>query len=328
MKASFMRALLAPGLGTVIALAFPLSASAADTYPSKPIRLIVNTAPGGYTDVTTRFIAQRMSEKLGQPIVIENRAGADGLVGIRYVKSAPNDGYTLLAAAGTIAIQPAVKKDPGYDLVRDFTGVGPMARTPLVMIVGPNQPDKSFSDFASRAKANPNKLTFGSAGVGTTTHVGAAMLLRQSGLSLLHVPYKGNGAAMPDVLGGRVDMLLEAYGSSAGNIKGGAVKAIGVTSSSRLPALPDVPTLAEQGVKDFSYYLYIGLLAPAGTPKAAINRLSEALRSATQSSEIKDRLKQDGGEAVSMSPEDFNAFLKKDMDKMSKLVVDLHLPKQ
>jgi tripartite-type tricarboxylate transporter receptor subunit TctC len=309
------------------ALTAPTTAKAADAYPNKPIRLVVNTAPGGWTDVTTRYIAQKMSEKLGEPILVDNRAGADGLVGIRYVKSAPKDGYTILASAGTIAIQPSVKQEPGYDLPRDFVGIGPMARTPLVMIVGAGQPDKSLKDFVNRAKASPNKLTYGSAGVGSTTHLGAAMFMRESGLSLLHVPYKGNGAAMPDVLGGRLDTIFEAYGSSAGNIKGGAVRALGVTSSTRLAALPNVPTLAEQGYKDFSYYLYIGMVAPAGTPKAAIQKLSDALRTVTQSEEVKAKLKDEGSEPMTMSSDEFTVFLRKDMDRMSRLVEELHIPK-
>jgi tripartite-type tricarboxylate transporter receptor subunit TctC len=149
-------------------------AAGADAYPSRPVRIVVNTAPGGLTDITTRLVAQKMSEKLGQPVIIDNKAGADGLLGIRYVKTQPADGYTLLGAAGTVGIQPEVKLDPGYDLVKDFTGVGPMVRSPLLLVEGPSQPDKTIADFVARAKAAPDKLTYASAGVGTTTHLGAA----------------------------------------------------------------------------------------------------------------------------------------------------------
>jgi tripartite-type tricarboxylate transporter receptor subunit TctC len=282
MKTMSMPTIFRQGLGAVlIALAGAGSAGAADSFPTRPVRIVVNTAPGGLVDVTTRLVAEKMREKLGQPVIVENRAGGDGLVGLRSVKAAPPDGYTLLSTAGTIAIQPAVKQDAGYDLVKDFTGVGPMVRSALLMVVGSGQPDKTLADFITRATAYPKAVSYASAGVGTTTHIGAAMFLQQSGLNLMHVPYKGNAAAMPDVMTGRVDMIFEAYGSGASKVKEGTLRALGVTSTTRLPALPEVPTIAEQGVTNFSYYLWIGVVAPAGTPKDVVQRLSDALRSAT-----------------------------------------------
>jgi tripartite-type tricarboxylate transporter receptor subunit TctC len=269
-----------------------------------------------------------MGEQLGQAVVVENRAGGDGLLGIRAVKDAPADGYTLLASAGTIAIQPAVKKEPGYDLAQDFTGIGPMIRFPLLMVVGSKQPDKTLEEFIARAKANPRDMSYASAGVGTTTHVGAAMFLQRTGLSLLHVPYKGNGAAMTDVMAGRVSMVFEAYGSSASKVKDGTLRALGVTSTARLPSLPDVPTIAEQGIPDFSYYLYLGLLSPAGTPKEVVQRLSNALQSALSSTELKERFRNEGSEAMIMSSGEFDEFLKQDVARMSKLAAELGLPKE
>jgi tripartite-type tricarboxylate transporter receptor subunit TctC len=269
-----------------------------------------------------------MSEKLGQQVIVENRAGADGLVGIRAVKAAPGDGYTLLGAAGTIAIQPAVKQDPGYDLLQDFAPIGPMVRSALVVVVGPGQPDKTLGEFVARAKANPNKLSYASAGVGTTTHVGAALFLQQSGLNLLHVPYKGNAAAMPDVMSGRVDMIFEAFGSGASKLKAGTLRGLAVTSTRRLPALPQLPTVAEQGFPNFSYYLWLGLFAPAGTPKDVVQRLSEALRSATSSKALVERFSDEGTEPLQASPEEFTEFLKRELAQMAKLVAALGLPKQ
>lgn len=312
-------------------LALALSAAcavAADPFPSKPVRIVVNTAPGGLTDITTRLVAQKMGEKLGQSVIIDNKAGADGLLGIRYVKTQPADGYTLLGSAGTIAIQPAVKLDPGYELLKDFTGVGPMVRSPLLMVEGMDQPDKTLADFVARAKAAPDKLAYASAGVGTTTHLGAALFLQQAGLKLMHVPYKGNGAAMPDVIAGRVSMIFEAYGSGAGKVKGGQLKALAVTSTKRLPGLPDVPTIAEQGVPGYSYYLWLGLMAPTGTPKEVLAKLSEALHFALNSKEIQERMREDGSEPMLMSPEDYNEFLKRDVGQMQKLVTLLGIEKQ
>lgn len=316
---------------TFVAFAVALAANsalAADPFPTKSVRIVVNTAPGGLTDIVTRLIAQKMGDKLGQSVIVDNRAGGDGLLGIRAVKAAPADGYTLLGAAGTVAIQPLVKLDPGYDLAKDFAGIGPMVRSPLLMVVGASQPDKTLADFISRSKANPNKQSYASAGVGTTTHVGAAMFLQQAGLQLLHVPYKGNGAAMPDVMAGRVDMIFEAYGSGASKVKGGQLRALGITSTKRLSGLPDVPTIADAGVPNFSYYLWLGLLAPAGTPKDVVNRLSEALHFALNSKELKDRFQDDGSEPMLMAPDEFDGFLKREQAQLSKLVTDLGISKQ
>jgi tripartite-type tricarboxylate transporter receptor subunit TctC len=329
MKRALTRAMVVRSLGAaVVVFSSVLSAGASDSFPTKPVRVIVNTAPGGLTDLTTRLVAQKMGEQLGQAVVVENRAGGDGLLGIRAVKDAPADGYTLLASAGTIAIQPAVKKEPGYDLAQDFTGIGPMIRFPLLMVVGSKQPDKTLEEFIARAKANPRDMSYASAGVGTTTHVGAAMFLQRTGLSLLHVPYKGNGAAMTDVMAGRVSMVFEAYGSSASKVKDGTLRALGVTSTARLPSLPDVPTIAEQGIPDFSYYLYLGLLSPAGTPKEVVQRLSNALQSALSSTELKERFRNEGSEAMIMSSGEFDEFLKQDVARMSKLAAELGLPKE
>lgn len=309
------------------ALALGVTAAAAQTFPNKPVRIVVNTGSGGLTDLTARIVGQKMAEKLGQPVVIENRGGADGVIGSRYVKSSPADGYTILATASSVAIQPTVKLDPGYDLTKDFTGVGMMVRSPLLMVAAPNEPAKTLAEYVARAKANPNKMSYASAGTGTTTHVAAAIVLQNQQVELIHVPYKGNGAALPDVLGGRVGMLMEAYAVAAPYIKSGALKAYGVTSASRLAALPEVPTFKELGVSQ-SYTLWLGLLAPAGTPKEAIQKLSEALHYATSSPELSERFRAEGSETSNMSPEEFNELLRKEVAQMSKLMADLKVEKQ
>jgi tripartite-type tricarboxylate transporter receptor subunit TctC len=323
MKTRLDRALTA----AVFALATAAPAIA-EAYPSRPIRIVVNSSPGGLLDMVTRLVGQQMSDKLGQPVIIDNKAGADGLLGIRYAKTQPADGYTVLATAGTIAIQPALKQDPGYDPVKDFTGIGPMVRSPLLMVVGPGQPDKTLNDFIARAKASPDKLSYASAGTGTTTYMGAAMFLQQAGLHLLHVPYKGNAAAMSDVIAGRVGMIFEAYGSGAAKVKAGQLRALGVTSTARLPALPEVPTITEQAVPGFNYYLWLGLLAPAGTPPEAVSRLSEALRAALGSKELAQRLRADAAEPMPMQPEAFNEFLRREVAQMNSFAAELGLPKQ
>lgn len=311
----------------VLALAVT-SAVAADPFPTRPIRIIVTSAPGGLLDTTTRIVAQKLGEKLSQQIVVENRPGAGGLVAIRFVKAAPADGYTLLATPNTIAIQQVVSLNPGYETERDFAGVGPMTRAPLLLVVSPDQADKTLVDFISRAKANPGKLTYASAGIGTSTHLGAAAFVQRAGLNMVHVPYQGNPKAWPDLISGRVDMLFEPYGSGASMIHAGKLKALGVASIKRLEALPDLPTFAEQGVPNFTAYSWFGLLAPAQTPKEVIRRLAEALRATLTSAELKERFRSEGQEAMLMSPDEFNGFIKGEVADISILVSAIGLPKQ
>ena len=311
----------------LIALA-STSALAQDAYPNRPIRVIVNTAPGGLTHVMTRLIAQQMGEHLKQSLVIDNRAGGDGLIGIRAAKTSPADGYTLLATAGTIALQMAVRSDPGYDLTKDFVGIGPMGRSPFLLVTAPASPYKTMAEFVARAKATPDKIAFASAGLGTVPHLGTEKLFQQLGLKLQHVPYKGNGPAMPDVMSGRVDVIFEAYGSSAGRIKGGQLRVLGVSGTSRLAALPDVPTLAEQGAPGYSWYTWLSLTAPAGTPKDVVHKLSEALRAAMASKAVADRFREDGMEPMSMTPDEFNQFLAREVTQAHKTVTELNIPKQ
>ena len=312
----------------VLALGTSQAAFAADAFPSRPVRILVNTAPGGLTDITTRLIAQQMGDTLKQSVIVENRAGGDGLIGIRAVKAAPADGYTLLATAGTIALQMAVRAEPGYDLIKDFTGIGLMGRSPYLMVVAPTSSYKTLGEYVAAAKATPAKVTYASAGVGTAVHLATEQYMHQMGIKLMHVPYKGNGAAMPDVMAGRVEMILEAYGSSSGKIKGGQLRALGVTSSSRISALPDVPTFAESGAPGYSYYTWLCIVAPAGTPKDVVAKLSDALRAATSSQAIKDRYRDDGMEAMNMTPDEFNRFLAREVTQAQKAVTEYGVQKQ
>uniref|UniRef100_A0A9E8CRH0 Tripartite tricarboxylate transporter substrate binding protein n=1 Tax=Bosea sp. NBC_00436 TaxID=2969620 RepID=A0A9E8CRH0_9HYPH len=312
----------------LLAIAVAGGARAADAFPSRPVRILVNTGPGGLVDVTTRLVAEKMREALGQSVVVENRAGGDGLVGIVAAKTANPDGYTLLASAATIAIQPAVKLDPGYNLEKDFVGVGSMLRAPFIIVVGGREPDRTLADFIARAKKVPEKMSYASAGVGTATHMAAAQFLKQAGIDILHVPYKGNGPALPDVMAGRVSMIFEAYNSGIGKINDGTLRALGVTSTERLPGLPNVPTIAEQGVQGYSYYGYVGLYAPAGTPKEVVDKISTALRTTLANEEIKQRFRDGGGEALVMQPEQFEAFVKQDLVAIEKFVRELGIEKK
>jgi tripartite-type tricarboxylate transporter receptor subunit TctC len=324
-----MKNLFGRGIALVVAaLASATSALAADPFPAKPIRLVVASAAGGSLDVTARLVAKGMSEKLGQPVVVENLVGAGSLIAIRTVKAAPADGYTLLAAVNTVLIQQALSNDPGYDVGKDFVGVGPMTRSPFVLVTASSQPDKNVTDLLARAKANPGKLTYASAGIGSTTLLAAALFAQQAGAHLTHIPYKGNAAAWPDLIAGRVDLLFEGTGGAIAMTREGRLKALGITSSKRLEALPNVPTIAEQGVPNYSFYFWVGLLAPSATPKDVLQTLSTAMRSALSSTELKNRFRDEGAEIMSMSPEEFTQFLKSESTAVTKLVSELNLPKQ
>jgi len=311
-----------------LALAAAAPLAGAQTYPTKPIRFIVNTAPGGSTDLVTRIVAQHMSDQLGQTIVVDNRAGADGLIGIRAARSAAADGYTILAATGTLLVQPLLKSDAGYHPLKDFNGIGLIARSPLLLMVGGDQPDRSFSDFVARAKANPGKLTYASAGIGTLTHLPLALIVQQANLQLQHIPYKGTGPAFADVGAGRVTAVMTAYTSGLPHLQSGKMRPIGVSSTARLAALPNLPTLSEQGLAGYSFYTWYALLAPAGTPNAAIQKLAEALRTTQGNKDLAERFRIDGSEITPMTPGEFGGYLKQEAAKLDKLVTDLGLTKK
>ncbi|MDF3836692.1 tripartite tricarboxylate transporter substrate-binding protein [Cupriavidus basilensis] len=322
-----MRTFLKRAFVSVSIATFALAGTAAEEYPTKPIRIVVPSAPGGLADIAVRVVAQKMSERLGQPVTVENKPGADTLLGTRYVKAAPADGYTLLSASNTISIQAAIKLDAGYEL-KDFVGIGPYIRSPYVMLVGAAQPDKSAKDFIARGTSNPKSLSFASGGVGTSPYMAEQMFLQRAGLNLMHVPYKGIAAAMPDVISGRVTMIFDAVGSSAGHMRAGRLRALGMTSTNRLSAFPDVPTIAEQGMPGFSSYVTIGLLAPAATPKFIVKKLAAALQGAIASREVRERFEPDGAEFVPVSPEEYMESLKREQAEFAKLAEELGISKQ
>jgi tripartite-type tricarboxylate transporter receptor subunit TctC len=221
-----------------------------------------------------------------------------------------------------------VSREPGYDLAKDFVGVSPLTRAPFLLLTAPSQPDKNLPQLLARAKQNPGTVRYGSAGNGSTTHLAAAMFASQAKVDLQYVPYKGNSAAWPDLVAGRVGLLMEPYSTAASMIKAGQLKALGNTGTKRLDVLPDVATIPEQGVPSYSFYLWMGLLAPAETPKDAVQKLSEAARVALASPELKKRFRDEGSEPMAMSPEEFTRFLGNEALSYGKLVSDLALPKE
>ena len=286
-----IKSIVSHGLAALALGVYCGTSSAAEAFPTKPIRIIVPAAAGGALDSTTRLVAQKMSEKLGQQVLVDNRAGADTLLGTRAVKDAPADGYTILAQANGLSLLPFIRIDPGYDPLKDFTGLGFMTRAPMIMEVGAEQPDRTVADFIARAKAN--KLSYASAGTGGPPHVAAALFLQTVGLDVMHVPYRGNAAALPDVAGGRVEMIFDGYISSIPYLQSGKLRPLAVTSPTRIAPLPNVPTFIEQGI-NYTYTLWLGLLVRTGTPKDVVQRLSDALRFALGSKELSDRFRSEG----------------------------------
>jgi tripartite-type tricarboxylate transporter receptor subunit TctC len=311
----------------LLALAIATPALAADPYPTKPIRVIVNSAPGALLDTTIRAVAQKMSQGLGQPIVVENNTGGGGLIGIRQVKMAAPDGYTLLASAGTVALATVTRLDPGYEL-KDFAPISAMTTTPYIMVGAVSLPDKTLAELVARAKANPGALDYASGGIGTTTHVAAGLFLGMAGLTMQHVPYRGNASAMPDVIAGRVRFLIDGITTSGPNVREGRLRAYGITSTKRSAVYPEIPTIAEQGYPGYEYIAYNGLLAPAATPKEIVQRLNEAMRNALTSDELRERFRKEGQEASPQTPEEFAAMLRQDAQKTAKMMADFGIAKE
>lgn len=311
----------------ILALAGAVSAVAADPYPSKPIHIVVPSAPGGGLDITSRLMAQKMQEFLGQPVIIDNRAGAETMLGTRIAKHAAPDGYTILSQSNGFSVLPAMKLDPGFDPLNDFTGIGLMLKAPMITEVGRDMPEKTLADIIAHAKAEPGKMTYGTGGAGTPQQLSAAAFLLKADLSMTEVPYRGAGPTAVDLAGGRLNMANDIYAPSAGYYRSGAIRPIAVAGERRIAPLPDVPTFKEQGV-DFVFNAWLGLMAPAGTPKEVIKRLSDALHYATADKDLLARFNAEGSELGTESPEEFNAFLRKDVEEGGKTIAALKIQKQ
>ena len=289
-------------------------------YPTKIIRIINPLAAGGNVDIVARGVAEQLSRQLGQQVLVENRPGASALVGTRYVKGQPADGYTMLAVANTFARVPAIIPDAGYDPVRDFTGVSQTCDIPMVLVVNPALPVKTFREFIALAKKRPGELTYGSAGVGGTGHVAAEMLGQQAGIKLMHIPYKGNAPATTDLVGGQIMLMFDQVSTSAGYIKAGRLRALAVTSKTRTPLFPDLPTIDESGVKGFHDTTFNGLMAPAGTPREILEKLRAEVVKAVAVQALQDRFDKLGIPLVaSASLDDYNAFIRSHVENFARL---------
>lgn len=295
----------------------------AQNYPSKQVRIVVPLAPGGNLDIVARAVAAPMGETFGHQVIVENRPGASSLVGTQFVAKAPADGYTLLAIANTFATVPSLMKNPGYDALKDFTGVSLTCLVPMVLVVTPSLPARSVKDLIALGRAQPGQLAYGTSGAGSTGHIAAELLGQQSGIKMLHVPYKGNAATIVDVIAGNVQIMFDQVSTSKAYVDSGRLRALGVTSLKRSPLFPEVPTIDESGLKGYEEITFNGLIAPAGTPREALTRLQTEVSRIVRLPELRKRYIERGIElTASAAPGDFTAYIKTEFDKKAKLARD------
>ncbi|HXX07600.1 MAG TPA: tripartite tricarboxylate transporter substrate binding protein [Pseudolabrys sp.] len=303
---------------------WPLSTqaqSSASDYPNHPITLIVPYAPGGGNDVVARAVADPMSKSLGQPVVIENRGGAGGSVGTRQVAKSPPDGYTLgLGGTGTLAVDPTLYPNVGYDPRKDFAPIGLIATTPLIVLVNESVPARNVQELVALAKTQPGKLNYASAGTGSGIHLGTVLFAESAGINITHIPYKGSGPALTDLLGGHVQIYFSSLPPAVGLVKEGKLRALAVTSLKRSASFPDIPTVAEQGLPGFEAVLHYGIVAPAGTPRPIVDKLNGALRAALNDPTVNGHLATEGAEPLPTTPEEYAADIDREETKWSALV--------
>ncbi len=317
---------IAPGVVSGLAIAiFSTSvwAQTAGRFPVRPVRIIVPVAASGNVDLVARGIAQQMTESIGQQINVENRPGASALVGTQYVAKSKPDGYTILAVGNTFTVVPAIMANSGYDPLADFTGVSVTCLVPQVLVVNPALPAQSVKDLVALAKSRPGELTYGTSGSGATGHIAAEFFSRQMGISLTHVPYKGTAQAAVDLIGGQLSLMFDQISTATPQIKAGKLRALAVTSRTRSPLFPDLPTVDESGAPGYEDVTWNGLVAPAGTPREALVRLHEEVAKAVRIPALRKRFLDSGVELhASASPEAFTAYVRGKVEKDRKLATE------
>lgn len=297
------------------------AAASAQDFPARPITIIVAQPPGGGTDIISRLVAQQLSVQLGKPVVVENKPGAGTIVGSEAAAKAPPDGYTLLAGlTANMAVNPSLFKHLPYDPIRDFTPVGMMAEFPFVLVVSKNFQAKSVKELLAMAKAKPGEINFASAGNGTGQHLSAELFKLMAGVDMTHVAYRGATPAYADVISGRTPVFFDNLASALGQIKGGSVRALGVTGAERSPLLPDVPTIAEAGVPGYQNYVWFGLWAPKKTPQPVVEKLYAEIRKAVATPSVKERIMKDAGVPMETPLKDIEPMVKADIAKWADVI--------
>ncbi|MGE8687786.1 MAG: Bug family tripartite tricarboxylate transporter substrate binding protein [Achromobacter sp.] len=311
------KAVLAASLA-ILALGGAAGAHAA--WPERPVTMVVPFPPGGPTDLVARVLAKQLTDQLGQTVVVENKGGANGNIGMQYAAAAKPDGYTVLYNTSSIALSPNLYRSLAFDPVKDFAPVSSTAVIPLVLLVHPSVPAKDTQSFVQYARAHPGKLSYGSAGAGNVTHLGALLLLRSLEIDAVHVPYRGSAPAMTDLVGGQVQLMTNTLNDSLGFVREGKLRALAVTSSARSDQLPDVPTVAETAVPGFEMGAWQGVVVPAGTPEPVIEKLNAEIRRALQSPEMQKQLKAQGAQALGSTPQEYAAYIKSEISRWGEVV--------
>jgi len=317
---------LLPLKAAAVLLALSASALAQD-YPNKPVRLIIPFPPGGSNDVVGRMIATQLGEKLGKQVIVDNRAGAGGVIGTEVAANSPPDGYTLLVISIAHAVNPWLYKLT-YDPIKSFTPIGILASGPNVLVVNPELPVKSVKELIALAKQKPGDLQYASAGVGSFQHLGGELFKLEAGVDILHVPFKGGGPAMIDVIGGHTKVMFSSLVQTTPHIKSGKLRALGTGGLKRSPVLPDVPTIAEAGVPSYEAVNWWGIVAPAGTPPAIIEKLHKDLAAVQSSPATQEQFSKEGATVVQMSSADFGKFMQTEMAKWERVVKEGKLKAQ
>ncbi len=316
-----MRRIIEIAAAICIALSGVGTACAQADYPTKPIRLIVPFPPGGGTDILSRLVANKLTETLGWQIVVDNRGGAGGNIGLQAAAQSAPDGYTMvMGQTSNLAINPALYSKLPYDPIKDFVPVSLVSASPIVLVVPAKSPYKTLGDFVAAAKAKPGQLTFGSPGSGTVAHLTGELFQRTAGIKYVHVPYKGAAQALPDLIGGRIDLYSSSLETAMSQMKAGTIRALAVTSLQRIAVVPDVPTVSESGYKGFQATTWFGILAPKGTPDAIVNKFTAETTKVLQMPDMKERMAATGGLPVPTGPKEFSALLRSEVQRWSRVV--------
>jgi tripartite-type tricarboxylate transporter receptor subunit TctC len=318
----FVRGLAAAACAAGLLQALP---AAAQTWPTRPVKIVVPFAVGGPADVFARFLAQRLPDQLGQTFVVENKPGAGAVIGTDQVAKAPPDGYTLLLMSNTHTVNETLVQNKPYHLTRDFVGVAPINYSDLVLVAHPSVPVANVRDLLKLAKQRPGKLNYASSGTGTPYHMAGELFKSMGGVYLVHIPYKGSSGARTDLLGGQVDFMFDAVTTMTEQVRAGKAKAIATTGKQRSAVLPDVPTVQESGVPGYEATIWLGLMAPKGTPPAIVNRLNEAVSKIVAQPEVQQAWAKQGAVPLVMNAQAFDKYIQDDIQKWAKVIQSAHI---
>jgi tripartite-type tricarboxylate transporter receptor subunit TctC len=322
--ASFFRTALAGALALAGFTGIAAHAQA-PAYPSRPVTIVVPFGPGGSADVYARQLAQKLGQETGQSFIVDNKPGAGAIIGTQYVAKAAPDGYTLLMMSNTQTVNESLLKKKPYELMRDFTAVAPVNEAPLALVVRSQLPVKTLPDLVKQAKAEPGKFNFASSGTGTPYHMAGELFKSMAGIDIVHVPYKTSGAARSDVLGGQVQMMFDAVSTMAELTANGSMRALATTGDKRSNVMPDVPTMAELGYPGYTATIWLGILAPKGTPQAVVDTLNQKIAKIVQEADVRANWAKSGVAPMKMSPAEFTTFLNQDIVKWGKIVDSAHI---